>query len=116
MVIDDKATAINALIDAVTTIERTLGIVPYGVYADVRVRLDILESRINSSYTPGPNFINPFYVDGYGGISISVGDGYPTENRLDGSLYLRKDGYINEGLYSRRDGNEITYKKTTEIF
>ncbi len=104
MVIDDKAAAISALTDAVEAIERALGITPYGVYADVRVRLDILEARINNPNAPAPNVTNPFYVDGYGGVSISVGDGYPTEDRVDGSLYLRRDGYVYEGLYERRDG------------
>lgn len=101
MVIDDKAEAINALIDAVEAIERELGITPSGVYFDVRVRLDILEARINNPLAPAPNVENPFFI-GNDGVSISTGDGYPTENRLPGSLYLRKDGYGNEGLYARR--------------
>jgi hypothetical protein len=104
MVIDDKAVAISALTSAVEIIERTLGITPYGVYADVRVRLDILEARINNPNAPAPNVTNPFYVDGYGGVSVSVGDGYPTEDRVNGSLYLRRDGYVYEGLYERRNG------------
>lgn len=101
MVIDDKAEAINALIDAVESIERELGITPSGVYSDVRVRIDILESRINNPFAPGPNVENPFFI-GNDGVSISTGTGYPTENRLPGSLYLRKDGYNNEGLYAFR--------------
>lgn len=101
MVIDDKAEAINALIDAVESIEHELGITPSGVYSDVRVRLDILEARINNPFAPGPNVENPFFI-GNDGVSISTGDGYPTENRVPGSLYLRKDGYNNEGLYARR--------------
>lgn len=105
MVIDDKAEAINALIDAVEAIERELGITPSGVYFDVRVRLDILEARINNPLAPAPNVENPFFI-GDDGVSISTGDGYPTENRVPGSLYLRKDGYGNEGLYARRpDGD-----------
>lgn len=101
MVIDDKAEAINALIEAVESIEHELGITPSGVYSDVRVRLDILEARINNPFAPGPNVENPFFI-GDDGVSISTGDGYPTENRVPGSLYLRKDGYGNEGLYARR--------------
>lgn len=101
MVIDDKAEAINALIEAVEAIERELGITPSGVYSDVRVRIDILEARINNPLAPAPNVENPFFI-GDDGVSISTGDGYPTENRLPGSLYLRKDGYGNEGLYARR--------------
>jgi hypothetical protein len=105
MVIDDKAIAISALTDAVETIERVLGITPYGVYSDVRVRLDILESRINNPNVPTPTVTNPFYIDGYGGVSISVGDGYPSESRNNGSLYLRRDGYTYEGVYAMRNGS-----------
>jgi hypothetical protein len=101
MVVDDKADAINALIDAVESIEHELGITPSGVYSDVRVRFDILEARINDPLVPAPNVENPFFI-GNDGVSISTGDGYPTENRLSGSLYLRKDGYNNEGLYTTR--------------
>jgi len=104
MVIDNTTIAINALNDAVDTIEAILGINPFGVYANVRVRLDILEARINNPNSPAPNVTNPFYIDGYGGVSVSVGDGYPTEDRVDGSLYLRRDGYVYEGLYERRNG------------
>jgi hypothetical protein len=99
--VDDKAIAINALIDAVETIEREMGITPSGVYSDVRVRLDILEARINNPFAPAPNVENPFII-GNDGVTISTGTGYPTENRLPGSLYMRKDGYNNEGLYARR--------------
>lgn len=101
MVIDDKAEAINALIEAVEAIERELGITPSGVYSDVRVRIDILEARINNPFAPAPNVENPFFI-GNDGITISTGTGFPTENRLPGSLYLRKDGYNNEGLYATR--------------
>lgn len=101
MVTDDKADAINALIDAVESIEHELGITPSGVYSDVRVRLDILEARINNPLAPAPNVENPFFI-GNDGVSISTGTGYPTESRLSGSLYLRKDGYNNEGLYATR--------------
>lgn len=102
MVIDDKSIAINALIDAVTTIEQVLGITPYGVYSDVRVRLDVLEARINNPNVPSPNVTNPFYIDGYTGVSISVGTEYPTEDRTDGSLYMIHDGYNYEGIFVRR--------------
>jgi hypothetical protein len=101
MVIDDKAIAINALISAVEAIQRELGITPSGVYADTRVRLDILEARINNPLAPAPSVDNPFFI-GTDGITISTGDGYPTENRLSGSLYLRQDGYAYEGLYQVR--------------
>jgi photosystem II stability/assembly factor-like uncharacterized protein len=105
MVIDDKSTAINSLIEAVTAIEKVLGITPYGVYSDIRVRLDILEARINNPNVPSPNVTNPFYIDGYGGTSISVGAGYPTEDRVNGSLYIRRDGLPYEGIYARRNGS-----------
>jgi hypothetical protein len=87
----------------ISTIEQELGVDPNGVYSTVRTRLDILEARINNPLAPAPNVENPFYI-GNDGVSISTGDGYPTENRVDGSLYLRKDGYVEEGLYARRGG------------
>jgi hypothetical protein len=99
--VDNAGDTINALIDAVEAIERELGITPSGVYSDVRVRMDILEARINNPLAPAPNVENPFII-GNDGVTISTGDGYPTENRLPGSLYLRKDGYGAEGLYARR--------------
>jgi hypothetical protein len=87
----------------ISAIEQELGVDPNGVYSTVRTRLDILEARINNPLAPAPNVENPFYI-GNDGVSISTGDGYPTENRVDGSLYLRKDGYVEEGLYARRGG------------
>ena len=87
----------------ISAIEQELGVDPNGVYSTVRTRLDILEARINNPLAPAPNVENPFYI-GNDGVSISTGDGYPTENRVDGSLYLRKDGYVEEGLYARRSG------------
>lgn len=89
------------LINQVNQIEEQLGLDPNGVYSDVRVRLDILESRINNPFAPSPNVPNPFTI-GFDGITISTGAGAPTENRLSGSLYLRTDGYADEGVYSRR--------------
>ena len=94
-----------AIEDQVNEIITTLGTDPEGVYSNVRVRLDILEARINNPNVPSPTTTNPFYIDGYGGVSISVGDGYPTESRIDGSMYLRRDGTVSEGLYLRRGGN-----------
>ena len=91
--------------EQIDAINEIIGEDPAGVYADIRVRLDILEARINNPNAPAPNVTNPFYIDGYGGVSISVGDGYPTENRVNGSMYLRRDGYIYEGLYLRRNSN-----------
>lgn len=99
--IDDKADTINALVEAINAIEHELGIVPSGVYFDVRARLDILEARINNPNIPGPNAENPFYI-GNSGVTVSVGLGFPTENRTPGSIYLRQDGYAHEGFYSRR--------------
>ena len=92
---------ILALIDQVNDIEVELGLNPGGVYSDVRVRLDILESRINNPFSPSPNVPNPFTI-GNDGITISTGAGFPTEDRLPGSLYLRTDGYVDEGVYARR--------------
>lgn len=105
MIIDsDPAVAVVQLNDALEDIEKELGINPSGVYADTRVRLDILEARINNPLAPAPNVENPFFI-GNDGITISTGLGSPTEDRLDGSLYLRQDGLINEGLYARRGGD-----------
>src|SRR5271168_1226695 len=78
--------AINALRSAVFAIETELGILPSGVYPSVRTRSDILEARINALPVPSPSFGNP-YIFSSTGISISSGVGYPTENRVDGSLY-----------------------------
>lgn len=114
---DDKATAINALIEAVEAIEHEMGITPSGVYSDVRVRLDILEARINNSLAPAPNVDDPFFI-GLNGVSISTGIGIPTENRVPGSLYLRRDGYADEGLYSfRPDGywHKVSFSQNTDI-
>ncbi len=47
----DCSDTINALIDAVEAIEHELGVTPSSVYANVRARLDILESRINNPLT-----------------------------------------------------------------
>jgi len=91
--------------DQVNQILATLGTDPEGVYANVRVRLDILEARVNNPGVPTPTVTNPFYIDGYGGVSISTGDGYPSESRVNGSMYLRRDGAVTEGLYLRRSGN-----------
>lgn len=106
-----EAVAINALREAVIATEKELGVTPKGIYSDVRTRLDILESRININtdgyYIPDGYVSNPLYlVNSFYPLTITLttGDGYPTENRLDGSLYLRRDGYVNEGLYARRNG------------
>jgi hypothetical protein len=100
----DCSDAINALVEAVEAVERELGITPSSVYANVRARLDVIEARINNPFAPSPDVENPFII-GNDGVTISVGDGYPTENRLPGSLFLRKDGYEGEGLYSRAADN-----------
>jgi hypothetical protein len=87
-------------------IENELGPQPQGVYANVRVRLDILEARINNPLAPAPGIIefisNPvmFNPDG---VTISTGVGAPTSLSLPGSLYLRQDGY-EATLYSYTDG------------
>lgn len=94
---------INQILEAIQSIQKNLGVVPGGVYADARVRLDILEARINNPLEPYPTVENPFII-GNSGISISTGSGPPTENLLDGSLYLRQDGSPDQGLYARRNG------------
>ncbi len=109
--VSDEDIAINALRSATFAIEKELGIVPSGVYTDVRARLDILEARINSpasgivlsdGYTNSPFFI----VNTPASVTLSISDGYgaPTESRVDGSIYMRADGYANNEIYVRRGG------------
>jgi hypothetical protein len=113
----DEYSVINSLRDATLAIEKELGLTPRGVYSDARARLDILESRINygvSAIIPNDGYVkSPLYIFNVpSAITLSISDGYgaPTENRVDGSLYLRNDGYVDEGLYSRRGG---VWKKIT---
>lgn len=101
---DDKAAAITALTQAVEAIEMALGLLPAGAYATVRARLDILEARINNPFAPAPNALNPFFI-GNTGVSIQTSSGDPNFLGVlgsPGSLYLRQDGYVNQGLYSMR--------------
>jgi len=114
--------AITALRSAVFAIETELGVTPSGVYPDVRTRLDILEARIALAVPPG------LLTDGYLhspvmilnvpqniALTISDGVGAPTENRLDGSIYMRAlDGYANNQLYVRLNGQ--WYPVQTEQF
>lgn len=101
MAIDDT---VNALIEAVEAIEHELGITPSSVYADVRVRLDILEARINNPNLPSPTVENPFII-GDSGVTIETGTGEPISSPVTGSLYIRQDGYLDNSLYSyRSDG------------
>ena len=109
--ISEEDIAINALRDAAFAIEKELGIVPSGVYSDVRSRLDILEARINSptsTISLNDGYANsPFFlVNTPQSVTLSISDGYgfPTENRLNGSIYLRSDGYANNDFYIRRSG------------
>lgn len=97
----DDATSINATIDAIEAIEQELGLVPAGVYADVRTRLDILEARINNPFSPAPNVNNPFFISTTG-VTIQAGYGDPSITLVPaspGSLFLRQDGYANQSLY-----------------
>lgn len=109
--ISDEDIAISALRDATFAIEKELGITPSGVYSDVRARFDILEARINSPISPvqlSDGYANsPFFlVNTPQSVTLSISDGYgvPTENRLNGSIYLRSDGYANNDFYIRRGG------------
>ena len=103
--------AITALRSAVFAIEVELGITPSGIYPDVRTRLDILEARIQfgiSPLIPNDGYVkSPLYIWNVPqSIILSISDGYgaPTEDRLNGSLYMRGDGYANNELYVRRGG------------
>lgn len=113
--------AINALRDATIAIEKELGVVPSGPYSDVRARFDILEARINNPVSPvilDDGYVNsPLFIVNTPAsvtLSVSVGTGMPTENRVDGSLYLRTDGTVAQGLYSRRNGQWV--QVTTDPF
>jgi hypothetical protein len=105
---DDKAATINALVAAVEAIEIELGRLPAGAYSSVRTRLDILEGRINNPFAPAPNTLNPFFI-GNTGVTIQTGFGDPSILNvlaIPGSLFLREDGYNNQGLYEfRPDGH-----------
>lgn len=120
--IDPEPTAINALQSAVVAIEKELGIKPAQPYTDVRARLDILESRYNNPYSPvlPDGYANsPMYiVNGFYNftVSISTGLGAPTENRVDGSLYIRADGYSYEGLYARRNNTWVRFLSEEDAF
>lgn len=99
----DDADSINANISATIAIEEELGIVPSGVYADVRTRLDILEARINNPNAPAPDVLNPFFIANTG-VTIQAGSGDPNvvlavPPDKAGSLFLREDGYAQQTLY-----------------
>ncbi len=103
--------AISALRDAIFAMEKEFGIRPSGVYSDIRARFDILEARINDPASPtilSDGYVNSplFIVNTPQAITLSISDGYgfPTEHRINGSLFLRADGYANDDLYIRRDG------------
>jgi len=105
---DDKAYTINDLIAAVEAIETELGVVPSGVYANVRARLDIVESRINNPNAPAPDVLNPFFI-GNTGVTIQAGVGDPNVvvavTPQNASLFLREDASTNQGLYQFLSGN-----------
>ena len=99
----DGYISINAAISAIGNIENELGILPAGAYPNVRIRLDVLESRINnpnSSIGSGNSIIiggtDVYVIAGSGDPSVTN----PIAN--PGSLYLREDGYNIQGLYSMR--------------
>lgn len=117
----DEDIAINALRSATFAIEKELGLSPSGIYNDVRARFDILEARINNPVSPtilSDGYVNsPLYIVNTPDsitLSITVGSGAPTDNRVDGSLYMRSDGYVDQGLYSRRSG--VWKQITTDSF
>lgn len=98
----DDAASVNDAIGAIEAIEQAMGLLPMGIYASIRTRLDILEARINNPYAPAPTSTNPFFV-GNTGVTIQAGVGDPTVLNvyaIPGSLYLRQDGYFGQSLYS----------------
>jgi hypothetical protein len=96
----DGYTYINANTGAVEAIETELGVLPSSSYPSVRVRLDVLESRINNPCVPtGGDYIS------IGGTDVTIIAGYGDPNvtavsAFPGSLYLRQDGYNDQTLYS----------------
>ena len=99
----DGYISVNAAISAINNIENELGILPSGPYPTVRVRLDVLESRINNPNSSSGS--GEFITIGGTGVFVIAGDGdpnttYPIAN--PGSLFLREDGYNIQGLYSMR--------------
>ena len=103
--------AINDLRAATLAIETELGVTPRGVYSDTRARLDILESRISYAISPtiisDGYLVSPLYLYNVPSVvTLSISDGYgiPSENRVDGSLFMRADGAANSDLYVRRAG------------
>src|SRR5574338_364910 len=119
--ISQEDIAIEAIREAIFAIELELGIVPSGVYSDVRARLDILESRINfgvpSNISNDGYILSPLILfNDIQGVTLTISDGYgaPTENRVNGSLYMRADGYANNDFYIRRDGYWVPIQ--TEAF
>jgi hypothetical protein len=75
--VDDKATAINSLIDAVQAIEQELGLIPSGIYDNVRSRLDVLESR--GLKATGSGYTAPFTsADGHiFSVTHNLNSSYP---------------------------------------
>ena len=76
---------------------------PGGAYANVRIRLDILEARINNPFAPAPDVLNPFFISNTG-VTIQAGFGDPNlvlavPPDKAGSLFLREDGYVQQTLY-----------------
>ena len=96
---------ILALQTAVSELENELGLNPSTVYANVRARLDIIEKRINSELAPLDD-VDDTLTFTSNAVTISTGSGEPTSvGEPPGSLYLRTDGYVYEGLYAyRSDG------------
>jgi len=92
---------ISDLQQSILEIKKDIGVSPGNPYANTRIRLDILESRINNPLSPSPTVENPFYI-GNSGVTISTGIGVPTENRLDGSIFLRQDSQ--QSIYYTKDG------------
>lgn len=98
----DDAASVNDAIGAIEAIEQAMGLLPMGIYASIRTRLDILEARINNPFAPAPTATNPFFV-GNTGVTIQAGIGDPNVLNIHatpGSLWLREDGYAGQDIYS----------------
>lgn len=107
--------SVEALREAILAIEKELGINPKKIYSNVRARLDILENRINNPSTPSPSTDNPFFI-GTSGITISADSGEPIASESAGSLYLRSDGDVFDGIYQMRGSTWTNISNYYESF